>query len=601
MKLNKKTGLGTFFLIALASLALITCKAIGSNGIFQNGDASPVKIWLLTFDADGGEPVPIPVPVANGETIDALPDALEKSPSTFGGWYLGDSLFDPEKPITGNITLRAKWISPALPGHFHVTFDGSGGSPATYVAENVSENDKINPLPAVTRSGYNFGGWYTAKNGDGTEFTTATAVTASVTLHAKWTAITYTVSYNATSGTGSMTGSIHTYGVKKRLTATGSSISFAGHTFEGWAASAGSKQWDYGDNEEVLNLSNTQGATVPLYAVWAVEGGTSDGSGNQGGTGLPPETGEAPPPESGVAPPSLADAVPFGNYLGASLTDDTGDITVTIAGDETYTVSGISGLAGTYKLADDGIDLTGLTDRAVRVISAGTINTAPLQLKLKDASVQTATSPIALSNVYEWPLANPSEGRKPSNVRIWAEGENTLSSSNARDYPAIHVPQGSMLELVGPAGSKINASSVSTAMTNGYAEGTSAAIGGRGAYSHAFAGVILEDAGTIVISGTLEVHASVSGPGYVGAAIGGGGSTSRNYSTGGSGGTITIQGNVTVYATVSGKGAAGIGGGGGPQGNGSKGSITIKENARVYSSGGTDGTGWRDSTGATGA
>jgi uncharacterized repeat protein (TIGR02543 family) len=43
-----------------------------------------------------------------------------------------------------------------------------------------------------TRSGYAFGGWYTARNGSGGKFTASTAVSANITVYAAWTVV-YTI------------------------------------------------------------------------------------------------------------------------------------------------------------------------------------------------------------------------------------------------------------------------------------------------------------------------------------------------------------------------------------------------------------------------
>jgi uncharacterized repeat protein (TIGR02543 family) len=265
MKKQKKLGfLALIGLVAVASIFTV-CKASGANNVYV------VPQWKVTFDTGGGlpEPEPNPVTVADGETIGKLPEVdPAKDGFSFGGWYLGDSEFDPGMPITRDITVRAKWIGPAKEGHYHVTFKGAGGSPDTYVEENVPNNGTVDPLPGVKRTGYTFIGWYPAESE--TEFTASTPVTGAITLFAKWTDITYTVSYNAgNEGTGSMDPSTHTYGVPRRLSAISTgTISYAGHEFKGWAKSAESAQWQYDDNEEVINLAVIDGAVVPLYAVW---------------------------------------------------------------------------------------------------------------------------------------------------------------------------------------------------------------------------------------------------------------------------------------------------------------------------------------------
>jgi uncharacterized repeat protein (TIGR02543 family) len=55
-------------------------------------------------------------------------------------------------------------------------------------------------MPEPTRTGYDFGGWYTAANGGGTQFTASTPVTADATVYAKWTALQYTITFNLDGG-----------------------------------------------------------------------------------------------------------------------------------------------------------------------------------------------------------------------------------------------------------------------------------------------------------------------------------------------------------------------------------------------------------------
>ncbi|GHV26629.1 hypothetical protein FACS1894176_07610 [Bacteroidia bacterium] len=125
------------------------------------------------------------------------------------------------------------------------------------------------PTPAVT--GYTFGGWYSeaactnlVANG-GTSYTPS----ANRTLYAKWTANTYTITYNGNGNTsGSTALSSHTYDMAKTLTANG--FSKTDYTFMGWATSA-SGSVSYSNGQSVSNLTVTQGATVTLYAKWAMD------------------------------------------------------------------------------------------------------------------------------------------------------------------------------------------------------------------------------------------------------------------------------------------------------------------------------------------
>jgi len=67
-----------------------------------------------------------------------------------------------------------------------VTFDAQSGSAVDPVA-GLSYNAAIIELPETTRTGYDFGGWWTEENGGGTQLTTSTQITADITYYAKWT------------------------------------------------------------------------------------------------------------------------------------------------------------------------------------------------------------------------------------------------------------------------------------------------------------------------------------------------------------------------------------------------------------------------------
>ena len=73
-------------------------------------------------------------------------------------------------------------------GYYSVTLDfngGSGGTRSSFLRVQVKSGEAIGDLPAPTRAGYSFDGWWTAKSG-GTRVTATTKVTASVTYYAHW-------------------------------------------------------------------------------------------------------------------------------------------------------------------------------------------------------------------------------------------------------------------------------------------------------------------------------------------------------------------------------------------------------------------------------
>jgi uncharacterized repeat protein (TIGR02543 family) len=108
---------------------LLTAWNFGSDTVTDNITlyAKWLKIFTVTFDTDGGSPVPEPQELAEGETADEPDDPerifdvaaglYEGTPSafnyTFDGWYKDGNLYDFNTPITGDITLTGKWTAPA--------------------------------------------------------------------------------------------------------------------------------------------------------------------------------------------------------------------------------------------------------------------------------------------------------------------------------------------------------------------------------------------------------------------------------------------------------------------------------------------------------
>jgi uncharacterized repeat protein (TIGR02543 family) len=118
--------------------------------------------------------------------------------------------------------------------------------------------------PTPTRAGYAFAGWWTAASG-GTQITSATKVTSSVTYYARWTAVpaTYTVTYKpGVYGKGSQRTATKTKGVA--LTLEGAIFTRDGYKQSGWATSdGGSKAYN-------LAASYTANAGITLYPAWRV-------------------------------------------------------------------------------------------------------------------------------------------------------------------------------------------------------------------------------------------------------------------------------------------------------------------------------------------
>ncbi|MCX5758236.1 MAG: InlB B-repeat-containing protein, partial [Candidatus Hydrogenedentes bacterium] len=144
-----------------------------------------------------------------------------------------------------------------------VTFDAQSGTTAVPPSKVVTTGLTYGDLATTDRAGYTFAGWWTASTG-GTEVLTTTTVTttADLTLYAHWTVNTYTVTFDAQSGTTPLpTSKLVTYDSAYGALATTGRV---GYVFAGWwTASTGGSQ--------VLSTTNVATASDhTLYARWAV-------------------------------------------------------------------------------------------------------------------------------------------------------------------------------------------------------------------------------------------------------------------------------------------------------------------------------------------
>lgn len=152
-----------------------------------------------------------------------------------------------------------------------VTFNSDGGSEVA-AADNVTHGATVSAPTAPTKSGYTFIGWYKDDEFNSVWTFETDAVTADITLYAKWESNKYTVTFDANGGNAVEPASKEvtygeTYGDLPTPTRSGS------YSFRGWfTASSGGTQVTA---DTVVSL--TEGQT--LYAQWTYTGGSpSSGS-----------------------------------------------------------------------------------------------------------------------------------------------------------------------------------------------------------------------------------------------------------------------------------------------------------------------------------
>ena len=155
--------------------------------------------------------------------------------------------------INGTTVAEEQYTIPKS-GTYNVTFDlNYDGSTST--EKSVTSGSVVSEPEVPTREGYTFAGWYTDA-GCTNSYDFLTAVTESITLYAKWTVNTYTVTFNTNGGSA-----VDSQTVNYNSTATTPTApTKEGYVFAGW----------YTDTECTVeyNFSGVVTENITLYAKW---------------------------------------------------------------------------------------------------------------------------------------------------------------------------------------------------------------------------------------------------------------------------------------------------------------------------------------------
>ena len=147
-----------------------------------------MNYYTIKFNANGGSPVPNSQNIVHDGTV-VQPPAMTKTSYGFGGWYKEADCTNEwnfaTDTVTSAITLYAQWNSNIYTETCIVNFQANGGSPAPD-SQYITHGGTVVQPPAMTKSGYGFGGWYKeVACTNQWNFATDT-VTNNIILYAKW-------------------------------------------------------------------------------------------------------------------------------------------------------------------------------------------------------------------------------------------------------------------------------------------------------------------------------------------------------------------------------------------------------------------------------
>ena len=207
---NKSAGFAVLSIILLLAAGLVVSGCGGGAAL------KPAKVYKVTFEASGGEPVPEAQLVEAGSKIE-LPKTMARTKFTFSGWYKDLDCKEPwdfaKDTVESDIILFANWKSTAgksgggggsssssgSPGggpggggsvtSFTVTFDGNdqtSGSPPAAQTVNSGSSLTLPDNATMANTGYTFAGW--TDRGIWVNYNAGSSYmpAANITLYARW-------------------------------------------------------------------------------------------------------------------------------------------------------------------------------------------------------------------------------------------------------------------------------------------------------------------------------------------------------------------------------------------------------------------------------
>lgn len=239
---------------ATSATVKVTMKYYG-NGVSYSNVARTCKITLNgttksfshTFTSS-----------TSAQTMGSASFTISKTHST--QTLTASGSLDATNTSLGRLTT-SKSVSVSAKTSYTVSYNANGGSGAP--ASQTKWYGESLPISSVTptRSGYTFYKWNTKSDGTGSNYSYGDNYTpnASVTLYARWTANSYTLTYNANGGTVSPASKSVQYGSAYGTLPTPSR---SGYNFDGW--------WTTADGgTQVSSATKMSAANTTIYAHWS--------------------------------------------------------------------------------------------------------------------------------------------------------------------------------------------------------------------------------------------------------------------------------------------------------------------------------------------
>ncbi|XMB73102.1 InlB B-repeat-containing protein [Mycoplasmatota bacterium WC30] len=244
-----------------------------------------VNQYTISFSSNGGTAVTAITQDYN--TSVSAPTEPTKTSYIFGGWYSDAGLtseYSFDTMPASNITLYAKWNSSL----YTMTFDSNGGTAVGSITQTAGT--AVAQPTDPTRTGYTFVDWY-SDPGLTSSYTFTTMPSNNITLYAKWTVNSSTITFNSNGGS-SVTAITQNYGTS---VTEPSEPTKSGYIFDDWYS-------DIGLTTPYV-FTTMPASSITIYAKWITDNSTISFNSN-GGTAVSDITQQAATSVSEPADPT---------------------------------------------------------------------------------------------------------------------------------------------------------------------------------------------------------------------------------------------------------------------------------------------------------
>lgn len=404
------------------------------------------KEYTVNFNANGGSVTTSDKKVTYDSVYGDLPVPTRVG-YTFDGWFTEQEggtqiTANDVVKITADQTLFAHWTAIE---YKIVYYTGSGTNhPDNKSVYTIESEFKFEDPTAP--EGYTFVCWLNAANNEKISGITE-GRTGDLTLIARYSPITYTVTFDKNVGDGETTTQGFTYGTAQNLSAN--AFTRTGYTFAGWATEEDATKVKYENGVSVINLTTENDGKVTLYAVWTANSYTVHFDAN-GGEGT-------------------MDDMPFtygtAQNLSANAFTRTG-----------YTFAGWARSNSAEVMYTDGVEVSNLTSRngaTVTLYAVWEANSVSVTFDFGDGLEELADDTATFGQSYTFTLTAKSGYSRPATVTVTV-GEQTyrvaVGAGGAVVIPPVYVTDDITITAVGVADSYtivfVGGESVTGAMNN---------------------------------------------------------------------------------------------------------------------------------------